>query len=587
MKTSGSTGYTPPGPSGDFIPASEKGAANGVASLGVAGQLRNAQVATKANRSSRPINGVSIPAFRSVSLAAASGLAVHSSGIGVCAAADNVSGSGYISLPTAIDPTQPFRVAVLLEIGDARNMTMQIANDAQNFWSGLRITAANTAGGFSGDVGAAAVLNQTGNVGGSGVPAGTQMWVSLVGDGERVSVSFIFPGQTGATAPVFQTALARIMVAETATWKNPITTQYSGGFRIWGSAAQPENYLTRIYFTSLSTQSRLISVFASVGSIDGPTTAGFSPPGVWFPSVLQDEGSPWVLIPGSYGRDEPDLMFVHHPNGNPGNIFNQPFAKPTEFALWDAGYVVCNLTGADDSGAQFSGATSSNWGAPAGLVYRRAMEDRVRALLPSTRLLFHLGYSMGGLNALAYELTYPGRSAGFATIAGAVNLTDSYSNRGFSATVQAAYGAWYVCIQAGTGQAPGSSPTYWTRINRDKGAPALSWYASPYVWRDAYNAGTAYSVNDIVFVANAGAVSTYQDRDPVRRADAFTGLPIYMRHGAADTLIPPAQMTTFAAAASAAGATVTTVSVPGGTHLSADNWDAAAVVAFFAAIRPN
>lgn len=501
-------------------------------------------------------------------LTGTTGLVNHPSG-GVCAAVDNVSGSGYIALPDSIDPTRPFRAAVLMEVNDARSCQVHLCHAAQQFWSGESMTA-TTAVGVNTNSGGSQVLSQVGNVGGAGMASGTQVWMSVIGDGERVTRTVIAPDAAPTlNIAAFQGPLHRVNGLSTAL-PPLITAQFSGN-DVYGSASQPQNYLSRIRIVTSSTQSRVIAVYVSQDGIGG----GVGAPGAMQLAVLQDE-SPWVLLPGSYGGVDTDAVLIHHPNANPGNFTNQPFAKATELGLVDVGFIVFGITGADNIN-DFSGATSSCWSAPAGLVYRKALVDRLRVLL-RMRDLNHMGYSMGANNALNYERDHPGARA-VVTISGAVDLADSFTNRGFSSTIRNAYGTWYRCIQAGTGQAPASSPAYWSPISANKAAPAASYYSIPYVWRNMYAAGTAYAVNDVVCVASGDAVGAFAYRDPVQQASSLLGLPIAMWHGDADALIPLAQMTAFAAAA--AGGQVTTHTVAGGTHLGASMYDPSAIIAFF------
>ena len=270
---------------------------------------------------------------------------------------------------------------------------------------------------------------------------------------------------------------------------------------------------------------------------------------------------------------------LHHPNGNPGTVIYSP-SLTSVVTLWTGGYIVAACTGADNGG-DYSGATSSHWGATAGLVYRRKLDDYIRTYLPQTRDgLYHLGLSMGAISALAYERYYPNAKA-IATVSGAVDLSDSFTNRGFATVIGNAYGTWYLCIQAGSGHAPASSPTYWRAISSGRTPPGDGFYESRYTWRDMYAGGTSYAINDVVCVADAGAVGAYSDVDPVLNAQYYVDPPVKMWHGTADTLIPLAQMTSFSSALTTAGGTATTVSVSGGTHLGASCFDATAIKAFF------
>ncbi|MGA0556550.1 hypothetical protein ACO2Q8_07865 [Larkinella sp. VNQ87] len=404
------------------------------------------QFAQKATR-----NGVSIPLFKSLALASPSGLSVHASG-GIVASADNVNGTGYISLGQAIDVTKPFRASVLCEIGnDTRTMRVQLTNDTNNTAVGVRMSyPANS--GIGVDVGNSTTHNGVG--GAETIPAGTKVWLNIVGDGERVTTCLILPSYSGLGGGGFQSALRKVMITQPS-----LITASASGVEVWG-ATQATSQLSRIYIQNASTQNKVLGVYIQQGNWDGPIDAGFSVPAVVQTKVLNEVSTgsitPWILIPSNYGRSAVDIIQYHHPNGNPGDMGNQPSSHSMIHALWEAGFVVCGLSGTQTF-TDFAGVTASNWGAPAGLVYRKAMVDRVRALMPRTRKLNHFGVSMGGLNALDYEITYPGHSNKIFTVSGAVDLTASYGlSTTFANLIKAGYSDFWVNIQAATGITPGT-----------------------------------------------------------------------------------------------------------------------------------
>lgn len=186
---------------------------------------------------------------------------------------------------------------------------------------------------------------------------------------------------------------------------------------------------------------------------------------------------------------------------------------------------------------------------------------------------------MGGLNALLYSSFYGGIRK-IALNAPAVDLSDSFTNRGFSSTVQKAYGTFYVAINSSTNSNPASNPSNWRKISYGYFIPD-SYYAVPYVWRDAWNSGTTYAVNDIVCVSNSGGVSTYYFQDPCRNAQKYVNIPVKIWHGNSDTIIPISQSTNFQTKVNTLGGSVNIVTISGGTHLGSSTYDIDSVISFF------
>lgn len=505
--------------------------------------------------------GIDISSFSHLSLSSATNLSIGNPS-GIVATTDNVSGSGYLTLPETIDRTKKWRFATKFELNDARAITIQICDPTVDFKSGVKIIASLTS--ITTTIGGVTQLNQFGfNV----IPIGSKFWLTVVSDGVKVTTAIFIENPTSASnTSTFQDSNYQKLVYKTDNYN-----LLNGAWEVFSN-------LSRVHITSLSTLNKIHSIFVNIGSFVGSFES--NSPGVLVTTVLNDP-SCWLLIPGSYGNKKTDLCFVHHPSGNPGDITNQPNSFETSVTLWNNNFIVCGMSGYYGTPSTYLEATLSNWGAPVGLYYRKNFIDWIRTNLPLSGSLVHLGFSMGLLNALNYSSIYKNSSKGIVGISGVTDLADSYSNRGFSTHIQKGFGTWYVCIQAGTGQNPSSSPTFWTQISLDKGKPADSYYSSPYIWRDIYAAGTAYSVNDIVFLSNSGGVSTYQDYDPNISFRKLKNIPIYLRHGDTDATIPLTQMTVFRDKLLAAGYSIETETISGGTHLGASMYSPQSILTFF------
>lgn len=454
-------------------------------------------------------------------------------------------------------------MAVLVDIQDANSIKMQLRHAANDWWSGFRVTALSTSY-LSASVGSLAPFNRYGFTGGVlGL-----VWLTLVSDGNYVwfSVARASTNDILAANPAYQAVFDKFAWTETATSVN------SGGL-CWGDPANSATWLSRLYLENTSVNNRIIGVYTSVGSLEGPSDGLFSPPMFAAPRIGND-ATAQVWLPGTYhSASSSPLVIQHHPNSAGAGW---SWGSDIITNLHGGGYILANIVGLDNT-ADWAGATASNWGAPAGLRYRNLLVDWIRRYLPGASKLGHLGFSMGGLNALAYEREYPGASA-IVSICGAVDLTDSYTNRGFSTIIKNGYGQWYQSLQASTGQAPASCPSYWRPISFNRSAPNPFWYQTGYVWRNTYNTGTAYAANDVTCVPDSGDAASFTSYDPVLTPAYWPTIPIKLWHGTADTVIPIAQMTAFA---TAVGANVETVSVSGGGHLTTDMYDPTGVRTFF------
>lgn len=402
-------------------------------------------------------NGVYYPVLTSQGLSSTTGLANHASG-GVVASVAGTAGSGSIWLNRPIDPTKPFRCAVLIEINDAQPISnFQFTDVAGDFYAGARITSASTAS-ISGDWGGTNWANAYGFTG--GISAGTKFWIGLAGDGTNVTFFFI-PANVTPNAfsfdniPGFQVAYTNNAFSATV----PITTTSSGHKIFGGTGADAQYRLSRIAISNKSTLNRIIGVYCAQ-SLTGPSDGQLQPPFMMklTTGIYQDQTG-WIVCPGQQGYLPTDVVLMAHPNASNGysNIFTVAFTAatiPTQLAnLYQNGYITTGLLGSASTSG-FTNATASNWGAPAGIRYRKALYDYIKTNLSTTRNVFSLGQSMGGLNSLVMPVQYPGSIKAVAMVSGVCDLGDSYTNRGFSATIQKAYSNWYLNISAATGINP-------------------------------------------------------------------------------------------------------------------------------------
>lgn len=529
-------------------------------------------------------NTLYLPSLTLSAMSSQTGLANAGAG-GIVAAVNGVSGTGYVQLPVTIDPTKLFRISVLMEVSDStNNIVIQPTSAAKPYWSGPKAYFRNN--GISLDVGTAGVFNSIGNT--APAPNGTQFWLSIASDGNHVTLASIpniaktaFTTAGIKQSPVFADAYNQINFKQ-----DPLNNASAGaGNYSWGEVGTA-NLISQITISNASATSRVIGLHVCIGALDGPIDYQMGAPCLVSINSGQESGvanngyKPYVILPKYYGGPkDTSIVLLQHPNGNPGQITYLP-SMDTLLTLWLGGYAVSNQSGLHGASIDITGPTCSNWGSPAGLTYRKLFSDYIRQNLPFIGKFMHLGMSMGGLNSLSYVREY-GESSAIVTISGAVGLTDSFNSRGFSSIINNAYGAWYVFTAASTNNDPASSPAYAAPINSGELTPSRRFYSAPFNWRGVYSAGTSYVVNDVVVKPYSAGVSGLAGYDPTLTPSLFTGIPVKMWHGDADSLIPLSQMTEFASAVNAAGGSVQTVTVSGGAHLGASMFDSAAIKEFF------
>lgn len=540
-------------------------------------------------------NGLYIPmlapgSFDNPSNNATNGLSSHASG-GVVATTAGTQGRGSIYLPQAIDPSKPFRFAVLVEINDAQPIEeINFKHADTDYRSG--ISAFLSADGINLAVGGGIIINSWGNpgAGGTGIPVGTKVWVTVASDGLNGVVTAIFPETIPTTGMhIGSQGYGGLYDGVIRGASRPLDFQNTGsGLNTWGgSGDQLQNRLVKFEVVTKSTGNRIIGVWVNQ-NLGGPSDGRLTPPAVVKTNIYGDL-SGYVVIPKQQGTRPIDLVMINHPNafGTWDAYSGSSAVQRSSLVigkLLDAGYCLFGLDGVyGPNSSTVSEATASNWGAPTGMKYRKGLWDFVRANVPGTRYIYEMGLSMGFLNSLRLSIQYPNQIRGIVGIGGVCDLKDCYDNRGFAGTINKAFATWYVSIKDGiTAGTPLTDATAFKQITYGFSQPEEVYYKSPYVWRDMYDSGATYANNTVVGVPEAnGSAKKFQFVDPALNGNQFKNIPIKIWHGSNDTLIPITQATNFAAAVNAVGGSVSVVTVAGGGHLSDDTFDPDGIVAFF------
>jgi len=537
------------------------------------------------------LNGLYHALLRTSDLTSSSGLANAPGGI--VAAVDGTAGTGVIQLPSAIDPTKPWRLAVLVQVNDGNrtHISLQNPNKSQSGFTWDFLGTGGVAGyGASGSHGGSGPSAQytfgyTGATG--GIPAGTWIWAEVASDG-----NFVWPCVIPATYSTINTL---------PVYNNPWDgSQYCG--------EQQSNYIDSTYgasytglqtitFTQASTKNVIAGIYFSQGRLDGPTDGKLSPP-MWLNvRVLQDStilNSPAtpIFIPGTYGQPGGTPMVLYHHTLGYYKIHSEAF--PTIASLINDGYaVVAPDTMPIAVWPDATNSLTSNWGAPAGLLWRKAAVDWVRANLPATWQLYHFGLSMGGINAFNYEKLWPG-SAAILTVSGVASLTGAYRQAGtpYIVSIDHAFGSWYVATAANTGQDPTTAATYWQQVAPVTAAPPAAFLQYPnHNFEGFWLPDPNYAAGQVVNAAYLGTIGGLAAWDPTLNPATYLNVPVYMSQCTSAWASPPGfdggifatQATNFQAAVNAAGGNVTVNLNSNGTcgHATPDLFYPDKFVAFF------
>lgn len=301
-------------------------------------------------------------------------------------------------------------------------------------------------------------------------------------------------GGLGATFGAFIPAGATLCVG--ITWANSIVTQ---SMQLMGGAASlgannplrgcpsvivatsqinfsevATSYANRLRLRTTGINSRIVGVHCRIGSLEGPPDARL-PTRNLLHQVTPDNQST-ILLPAKPAKSPVDLVCYHHQNlGHDRTLKNHLSgdAGASWTALAEAGYCIVASSGVQtdvgsnaDNPANFD---QNNFGNGSSLLKTRDVIEFVRHYLPNTRNLYHLGCSMGLVNALGYHMMFPGQSKAIFGVCGVTDLNES-GMRGSPANlanaIDTAFGAYYVSIQgSNTNHAPASSPTWWRPIS--------------------------------------------------------------------------------------------------------------------------
>lgn len=456
-----------------------------------------------------------------------------------------------VSFPT-IDYTRKFRIDVIIKIKDAStaNAKIEIKKDG-NSWQGLSYI----------DVGAGNLAMNKSHLnsqGFSSVPSNSTFQYSLIGNGKRVirNIMPISVKWNGNYATTYLPAFTGQIVTQTEAYNyNPSGTVEM--FKDIDIISVTGTNTSEVVIESIN-----IQYFDDVSIYEHKQYLVTLMDITILNDAIDDVYPSYLYCP----TNPKALVQWHHPSSFNGTIDSSQYG--TFFSdLFSDGYAVCfgtfnsfnNPSGTPLWGA---GVTSSNWGAPSGLVYRKALNDYVDSLIHAPYFI-QIGGSMGAFNALTYTVNYPDKVRGAIGISGALDLTYNYNN-GYSGVINKAYGASYKCILPSTGNST-SNPTYWEKISNEKNAPKLNEYSNPFY--DTYSSGKSYIVGDVVFEDYTGVVAGLSMFDIILNPRNLTKPTILLIHGSSDATISDTQSLATQTAVNAVGGNVTVDIKIGATHL--------------------
>lgn len=524
-------------------------------------------------------------------LSTAQGVAVHGSG-GLTAAVDGVAGSATIALPFDLDNTKPWQFTLTFVIGAGANNTTFKLRDSVNTShagiAGVNIRANN----ISTNYGFSVFLNQAGF---PDVVAGTTVWFSVTCDGlgtisQSMQTSILTGAGGGITTGAFQDSTNKLFVR-----LDPDTHIYTGSIPTFGSSA---GYLNALELTFANANTRLTGVYASVGGYESYTDGTGTPAVVGINKdqhVLKSSANafsnpleiPFLVLPRFRPSTDKPVVFQMHPNEVKSAI-NAGANGETLLGLYLLGYAVGIIQGMYNAGFNatvgkgYANPTSSNWGGRTGMEYRYGFMDWVDSYWNFDKYALY-GESMGLLTSLTHLTDERTRPFCIVGISGVTDLTASFALAAFTAIIQRGHGDWYVSLVGSNTETPSLTATNWKRIGNRNVPPSAAYFSSPYIWKDAWAAGT-YAANDIVVIPFSGTSTALKDRDPSLNVSLFVKTPIYLRHGTSDTIIPSSQASNFQTAVNNAGGDVTVDLVGGASHLTGC-YSGAAEIAFIESCR--
>jgi len=353
---------------------------------------------------------------------------------------------------------------------------------------------------------------------------------------------------------------------------NPITF-LSGGF-------SPFTNLNDIKITAASVgKYEVQSVYAS--NTMSPPKWGLVT--IYEPNILNDglDGTYPSMVISPKGSEV--LVQYHHPNATAGAIPGTTGLNRLVSALFNNGKSICygtfnsynNPAGTNLFGA---GVTSSNWGAPTGLKYRKSLQDNAVSVL-NPKSIFQLGASMGGLNSVMFATNYPDKLKGVIGISPAFDTETNFAGGTYGNIIKKAFGTAYRSLVSQTGVTPVDDGINWVKIGGGTIAPVNSEYLNPFY--DTYSASKSYVAGNVVFVNFSGAITDIYEYVPYRNLGLMSTVPLLSIHGDADTDIPIAQSINYLTNLRAKGNYSTTlITKVGAGHIADACYDEVAILAF-------
>lgn len=459
----------------------------------------------------RSVLGVSEPLFQNINgLASKANTFAIASGGGLIASVVSTNATGVLNFPKVIDFTKTFRCACLLEYNSGTGTTKVSFQKSANVRSGVNITIAN------GAVYVAIGFVMIHNAITTNVANGDKFWLSIVGDGSFVTISLL------KDATRYGIKAATTNDANTDFYNQYATNYTEGGnttFDAWDQCKVENSSAT----------TKILSVFVTQEN----KYFGFPESRMQVPAIIKNTSplgdvTTVTRIPKQYnGINTTDLIMYMHPNASDENraqTSNAPDLGAAMAYLVDKGYIVTSCLGTDDGAGTYTGAEASNWGAYGGLKFRHDVIQWCLTNFPGIRNIYVVGESMGFLNSLSLQITYPGLVKAMVGISGVTNLSYAYNSEGFSSVINTGHGT-----------------------------------------------------------ASIGVIA---DKDPNLRAELFKNIPIKIWHGTADSTISKTQHADlFKTNVEAAGGTQISVeSVSGAGHINvAGLYDGPAMYQFFQA----
>jgi len=443
------------------------------------------------NYNNRNNFGVYQPSFNSINgFANKSGTFAIAGGGGLIASTGGSNATGDFNLPKVIDLTKPFKFTTLLEYNTTTGTTKVSIYNSSNTRSVVNIYI--NSNGISSEVGYTTLHNSLN----TGLVNGQKYWFNIVGDGTVITISLL--------------PLLRYGITDSSSYNGPVLSDYYKSYSTGFTEGGNSTFVgwDRIKVENSSTTCKILSVFfTQENKFFNDVNGLIQSPFIMCPTISGDN-TPIIRIPKSYNTNTyTDLVVVMHPNGSDEKtgIGKNAIDTGTAIAhLVEQGYIVITSLGATDG--NINGAMASNWGCYNGLKYRYDTIQWCLNNLNGIRNIYGLGLSMGGLNALSFQKTYPSLLKAIVGISPVTNLTYAYNSESFSTIINSAY--------------------------------------------------------------TSSTIASIQDNDVNLRPELFVDIPIKIWHGTSDTLIHKANHADlFKTNVEALGGNVTVVSVSGAGHL--------------------